>query len=171
METNLCEVGKVRIDPRPCSQPDSFGDDMKALEVASFRSELVDMLLAQGYRERVYCMTSDMVTIAYITDEVPFREEPILLDYGGTIIDVPLDKVKEIRSKQPHNINDIEPIAGNYVLKIAIRDANGDNEELHDKVVRLLAKHGVVNPHADTSPPVRPGTVVYALKEFNEFLD
>ncbi len=130
------------------------------------------MLEKEGYKARVYRVDQDVEAIAYIKDEVPFREEPILLDDGGSILPQSGGEVNRLLSKigNPQDPDDIEPMGGDYVLKIAIRDANGKNEALHDIVVRLLAKYGIVNPSDGVySPPVE-GTVVYALKRFNDTL-
>lgn len=164
------EIEQVRRDARYCLRPDSFGDDLESSKVDEFKAELVDMLEARGYKERVYRMDQDMETIAYIKDKVPFRKEPILLDDGGSIIPQSEEQLCGLLSKigKPHDPNDIDPMGGDYVLKIAIRDAGESNEALHDTIVRLLVKYGIVNPNDESFCPPIEGTIVYALKRFND---
>lgn len=164
------EIEQVRRDARYCLKPDSFGDDLEAFKVDEFKAELVDMLEAQRYKERVYRMDQDMTIIAYIKDEVPFRKEPILLDDGGSIIPQSKEQLCGLLSKigKPHDPNDIDPMGGDYVLKIAIRDAGEVNKDLHDTVVQLLEKYGIVNPNDGSFCPPIEGTIVYALKRFND---
>lgn len=79
--------------------------------------------------------------VAFAKGQMPFREEPALIDYGSCQLD------------------------GRDVLKVAIRDAEGKNKPLHDKVLMLMARSRIMEPNSIGSvDECAEGTQVYALK-------
>ena len=134
------EIGEVGDTPR-ISFLQNFGNDLESHFVNQFKYELVDMLRKNGYRPVPYSLGGTDV-VAYEMEEVPFRQEPIIIDDGRTIIE---------RDK---------------VLKIAVRDAHGANRSLHDRVLELLHSHVLHDLEPGSDMPCEEGTVVYALKRF-----
>lgn len=77
-----------------------WGVDVTARKISHFKTRLQTALEQNGYKQRIYTAGSGIFTgdafpeqgdlgsepeaIAYIKEEVPFREEPVLIDDVGS---------------------------------------------------------------------------------------
>ena len=108
--------------------------------ITSFRTQLID----DGYRVIPYdhCPgPSRPGAIAYSKDDVPFRQEPILIDEGSIV--------------GPNGLP---------LVSIVIRDAEGKNKKLHDDVLGLLARYGITSPNESNLVPCDHGGKAYGLR-------
>jgi len=154
MEINPGEV-------RSCARHvlvDEWGVDVTSRMVEHFKTRLQTALESLGYKQRIYTSGSGIITgdafplpgdfgpepeaIAYIQGEVPFRNEPVLIDDVGNIY------------------------GGFPVLKVAVRDANGTNKGINELILKILQVYGISSDEAkrSESPPPAKGTIVYALR-------
>ncbi len=115
-----------------------YGNSLPSQIVDRFKASLEEQLAKRGYLPLPYSSQPD--TKAYIKRDVPFRQEPILIDDGG------------------------ERIGGLLVLKVAVREAKGENAALDQLVRGLLISYRIEDPTLGASQPCQEGTKVYALK-------
>ena len=109
-------MDEVRQKPRLVSSLEELqvGCLVPATEVSKFKEQLIEGLTREGYKRRTYNHTNDMDCFAFMGEEVPFREEPLLIDDGGYSF-----------NNQP-------------ILKIIVRGAQGANKHLNEKIETLL---------------------------------
>jgi hypothetical protein len=130
----------VRRSPRPTTDY-VWGNDLLSAKADIFKSELIKILVTEGYKERLYFKGNGLETVAYILEEVPFRQEPILLDDGCRI-------------------------AGTQrILSIAIRDALGMNRRLYHYVHGLLTRY-TIRPARESNNPCNDGTRVFMVSRY-----
>jgi len=152
---------KVRQSARPVFTYD-WENDLQSDLVDRIKSEITRYLRLQGYKRMIYKITDVMETVAYVNEDVPFRNEPILLDDGGSVIPATAKRLEKIgRLSEDNELG----LLGDRVLKIAIRDAYGKNKYLHFDILGIICQR---IPLLETGEdrPVQPDTVVYALKRF-----
>ena len=80
---------------------------------------------------KVYSIDDNMEVIAYSTEPVKFREEPILLDDGGARMPSSNKQFFEVFKNKKKRI-------GNRCLNIAIRYPNTTNQSLYNTVREIL---------------------------------
>lgn len=149
-------MNNVRTYPRKVLQTEGWGNDVLKETTDAAKKELEEYLLSRGYRTVIYTsghgicggdlisdtdiMDKEPETIAYTLENVPFREELILIDDGGEIV------------------------CGLPVLKIAVRDAFTTNSHLDNQVMSILNNHGIADFKDGSYLPCADGTKVYALR-------
>ncbi|MBW2980783.1 hypothetical protein KY360_05190 [Candidatus Woesearchaeota archaeon] len=143
---------KVRVTPRTFEHDRTdgrvWGNYVDPKTVKDFRGELERTLRLMGYTPLAYrddVGPDAFGAVAYVhsayKDTTPFREEPILIDDGSC------------------------KLAGKDVFKVVIRDAEGKNRQLHDRVLMLMARFHIIEPNSIGSvDDCAEGTLVYALK-------
>lgn len=148
-----------------------WGDDVKWEIVDKIKEELKGLLSSEVmivYSTKpeaiAYVPSDSAVRGGQIVHDPDFfnRTEPILIDDGGEIISNISPGYLLRLQNDPHR--DSWPEEGVPVLKVAIRDADGANRQLHDRVLEIFQKNGINNPNNGSCMPCAPGTQVYALR-------
>ena len=130
----------VRLKPRSISLEEltsklTPGRIAPAAEVSEIKDKLKEVLTSEGYKVRTYNHTDDIDCFAFMQKEVPFREEPILIDDGGLFLN------------------------GQPILRIMVLDAEGANRNLNKKIETLSRAYVSFGAHSQSYQRTRQNTV------------
>jgi len=110
-----------------------YGNGIGFFKQHAIKLYLENYLKSKGYKARKY----DRTFTAYLIRDVPERNEPILIDFGGLSIE-----------NKP-------------VLNIVVRDVNNGNKHLNDYVLQLFGEFGIRDPKFEQN---QEGTRIYHLR-------
>ena len=121
---------------------DPMGNRAADSVVDSFKINLEEYLASEGYAPVPYHTGNQPEAIGYAKRPCLLRDEPVLIDDGGTVIQS----------------------TGLRVLKVAVRDAEGKNKPLHDRIVEMLRPVCGGEPVEWTELKPAKGTKVYEIE-------
>jgi len=146
------------------------GHDLPTDVVNQLKHNLETLLDDIGFQRVIYRVNDDAACVAYSSGLTEFRKENVLIDDGGTCIlrsrqDFARVYMYWLMQQKKSRPEFYPGIQSDRVLKIAIRDYDGANSVLYNRIVALLVPHTGPLLDAELAPTIG-STKVHALRRF-----